>query len=65
MFAYLYVHQVIFGRIKYLNSISRYIITEMGSQDQVLLYSELQKVLIQRGFLNETTAAIIGNATLG
>ena len=37
----------------------------MGSQDQVLLYSELQKVLIQRGFLNETIAGIIGNATLG
>jgi len=33
MFAYLYVHQIVLGRINYLNIITRYIFSEMSVED--------------------------------
>jgi len=63
MFAYLYVHQVVFGRADYFSVVTRYIMTELGPQDQLQLYEDLHKILKMKGLLNATNGSI-ANATM-
>jgi len=52
MFAYLYVHQIVYGRINYVSGVVTFITSQMDSGDQLLLYNELKDILYAKGFLN-------------
>ncbi len=54
MFAYLYVHQIVYGRINYVSGVVTFITTQMSGGDQLLLYNELKDILYAKGFLNVT-----------
>ena len=54
MFVYLYVHQIVYGKINYVSGVVKFITTQMNSKDQLLLYHELKDTLLGRGLLNIT-----------
>lgn len=54
MFAYLYVHQIVYGNINYVSGVIRFITNQMETGDQLLLYNELKDILYSRGLLNVT-----------
>eukprot|EP01016_Furgasonia_blochmanni_P034153 TRINITY_DN3650_c0_g1_i1.p1 TRINITY_DN3650_c0_g1~~TRINITY_DN3650_c0_g1_i1.p1 ORF type:complete len:395 (+),score=77.09 TRINITY_DN3650_c0_g1_i1:399-1583(+) len=56
-FSYLYVHQVIFGRMANISNLTRFIAT-LSSGDQLLLYRELEKILMSKKLLNATIPPI-------
>jgi len=57
-FAYLYVHQLVLGKLNSLGGITRYIMTELTAADQLAIYLELEKALVQSGVLNATVNAL-------
>jgi len=54
MFAYLYVHQIVYGKINYVSGVIGFITNQMETGDQLLLYNELKDILYSRGLLNVT-----------
>lgn len=53
---YVYVHQIVNGRINYINGVTRFIMNEMDPTQQLLVFKELQSFLLGRGLLNSTLA---------
>ncbi len=51
MFVYLYVHQIVYGKINSVSGVIAYI-TKMKSEDQLSLYEELKEQLLSKGLLN-------------
>jgi len=54
MFVYLYVHQIVYGKINYVSGVVTFITTQMNSGDQLSLYHELKDSLLAKGLLNIT-----------
>lgn len=51
---YMYVRQIVNGGINYVNGVTRFIVGEMDSTNQLLIFRALEKMLIGRGLLNAT-----------
>lgn len=51
MFAYLYVHQIVRGRMNSLSGVTRFVTTDMDVGDQVQLFHELKGILQAKGLL--------------
>ena len=57
MFAYLYVHQIVYGRISSITGVITFITTQMDTQAQLDLYKELKEILHSKALLNITAEA--------
>jgi len=55
-FVYVYVHQIVNGRINFIHGVTRFIMNEMDPTQQLLVFKELQSFLLGRGLLNSTLA---------